>query len=140
MKKLFFMLSLTFTTAIFSNATLAEFAVIVNPGTTAEVSKADVAKIFLAKSKKLPDGTEAKPLNQAGGAASREPFEKNVLGKSPSQVKAYWSTLIFTGKAVPIEELGSDGEVVAKVASTPGAIGYVSAASADGSVRVLFNY
>ena len=118
----------------------AEFAVIAHPSVAADVTKEDVAKIFLAKSKKLPGGEAGSPLNLKQGDAARESFEKSVLGKSPSQVKAYWSTLIFTGKAVPIEEATSDADVVAKVAANPGAIGYVDASAVTDAVSVLFTY
>lgn len=123
--------------ALASSVVRAEFSVIVHPSTSGDVSKDDIARIFLAKSKKLPDGSSAKPVNLDSNAAARAPFESNVLGKSPSQVKAYWSRLIFTGKAVPIEELGDDADVVARVASTPGAIGYVDSAALTDAVRVV---
>lgn len=118
----------------------ADFAVIVNPAAPDGISKEDVAKIFLAKSKKFADGSASNPVNQTSGAPPREPFEKTVLGKSPKQVKAYWSRLIFTGKAVAINELKSDQEVVNFVSSTPGAIGYVDTSAVNESVKVILSY
>lgn len=118
----------------------ADFAVIVHPSAPDGISKDEVAKIFLAKSDKFADGSSSKPVNQTAGSAPREPFEKTVLGKSPSQVKAYWSRLIFTGKAVPIDELKSDQEVVQFVSATPGAIGYVDSSSISDKVKVILSY
>ena len=110
----------------------AETAVIVNPANGNALSQADVAKIFLGKNKSLT------AVNLAEGNATRDEFNEKVLGKSASQLKSYWSKLIFTGKGTPPDELGSDADVKAKVAGDAKAIGYVDAASVDGSVKVLF--
>lgn len=118
----------------------ADYSVIAHPTIEDGVTKSDIAKIFLAKSKKLPGGTKSNPVNLSESSPAREPFEKNVLGKSSSQVKAYWSRLIFTGKAVPIEELESDASVVERVSQTPGAVGYVNSTAVTDSVKVLFTY
>ena len=42
------------------------------------------------------------------------------------QFSIYWKRLIFTGKGTPPTSFASDEKVVAFVARTPGAIGYVS--------------
>lgn len=118
----------------------SEYAVIVHPSSSSEITQKDVAKIFLAKSKKLPDGTPSTPVSQKDNSDARAAFENNILQKSPSQIKAYWSQLVFTGKAVPIEELEGDSAVVAKVASTPGAIGFIDAASATPDVKVALTF
>lgn len=41
------------------------------------------------------------------------------------------------GKGKPPKELSSDADIIKFVAENPGAIGYVDAASVDGSVKVL---
>lgn len=117
----------------------SESAIITHPSFTDAVSPNDIAKVFLAKSKKLA-GKEVQPLNLGDDSAVRQSFENTVLKKSPSQVKAYWSQLIFTGKAVPIEVMDDEAAMVAKVAKTPGAIGYVSSAAVTPEVRVLVSF
>lgn len=51
--------------------------------------------------------------------------------------KAYWSKMIFSGKAVPPKELANDAAVKAHVKANPDAVGYIDAASVDGSIKVL---
>jgi hypothetical protein len=52
-------------------------------------------------------------------------------------VKAYWSKLIFSGKAKPLNEFASDSEVLNWVSTTPNAIAYIDANKVDGSVKVI---
>ncbi|HEX4911845.1 MAG TPA: phosphate ABC transporter substrate-binding protein [Permianibacter sp.] len=115
----------------------AEVAVIVNPGNGASLSSEDVQRLFLGKLKSFPGGGEATPVNQKEGQPAREQFNQAVLNKSESQLKAYWSQLVFTGKGTPPKELDNDDAIKALVASTPGAIGYIDAAKVDGSVKVV---
>ena len=115
----------------------AEVAVIVNPGNGASLSSEDVQRLFLGKLKSFPGGGEATPVNQKEGQPAREQFNQAVLNKSESQLKAYWSQLVFTGKGTPPKELDNDDAIKTLVASTPGAIGYIDAAKVDGSVKVV---
>lgn len=59
------------------------------------------------------------------------------LGKSPSRMKSIWLKKMLSGEGDPPEALKSEGEVLQKVSSTPGAIGFVSEASVTEDVKVL---
>jgi len=120
-----------------STAALADVAVIVNPGNSATLSDSDISRLFLGKLKKFPSGTKAVPVNLKFGSATRNEFEKKVLKKSSSQIKAYWSKLVFSGKGKPPKELGSDADILALVASEANAVGYIDAASVTDKVKVI---
>jgi len=115
----------------------AEVAVIVNTGNSSEISDNDIKRMFLGKNKTFSNGEAVNAINLKSGNVTRSDFEKKVLGKSSSQVKAYWSKLIFSGKAKPLKELASDSEILSQVASTPNAIGYIDASKVDASVKVI---
>ena len=119
---------------------MAEYVVVVNPSNTANLTKEDVAKLFLAKTKAFPDGSQSKPVNHEENNEARSNFDQSVLEKSPSQMKAYWSRLLFTGKAVPIEEMSSDADIINFISKNPDAIGYIDAANVTPDVKVLFSY
>ncbi len=110
----------------------AEVAVIVNPAAAKAPSQADVANIFLGKDKSL------KGVDQTGWNPAKDKFYSAVTSKNESQLKSYWSGLVFTGKGQPLPSLAGDAEVLAKVATDADAIGYVDAAAIDASVKVLF--
>ena len=120
-----------------SNIALAEVAVIVNAANNTAIADGDFSRIFLGKVKKFSNGEKVAIVNLKYKQATRNEFEEKVLKKSASQVKAYWSKLMFSGKGKPPKELGSDKDVIAFVASNPGAIGYIDSASADGSIKVV---
>ncbi|MCG7531015.1 phosphate ABC transporter substrate-binding protein [Psychrobium sp. MM17-31] len=107
----------------------AEIVVVVNKGNGATLTKSDVSRIFLGKMKKYT------PVNASSGNALRAEFNKKALNKSSSQVKAYWSKLVFSGKGTPPKEFASDAEIKAFVASNPNAIGYIDSANLDGTVK-----
>jgi len=123
-----------------SSMAFADVAVIVHPSNGDALDKDSISRLFLNKMKFFPNGTNAVPLALAEGQAATDEFNGKVLNKSASQLTAFWSKLVFTGKGQPPKALGSDAEVVSAVAADPGAIGYVDAGSVDGSVRVVATF
>lgn len=110
----------------------AEVAVIVNAGASAAPSQSDVANIFLGKNKSL------KGVDQKDWNPTKEKFYSAVTNKNESQLKSYWSGLVFTGKGQPLPSVAGDADVVAKVAAEADAIGYVDSAAVTDQVKVLF--
>lgn len=125
---------------LFTGLVVAETAVIVHPANGDAIDKDMVAKVFLGKTKSWSSGTSVVPLNQKEGSGIRSGFDEDVLGKSSSQVKSYWSKLMFTGKGTPPKELDSGSAVKSAVASDPAAIGYIDASEVDDSVKVVFTF
>lgn len=124
-----------------ASTSFAETSVIVsanNPNAT--IDQNHISKIFLGKTKKFPDGTQALPVDQDEGSSVRDEFNKTVLGKSDSQLKSYWSRLIFTGKGTPPSQSGNDAAVKGLVANNPNLIGYIDSASVDSSVKVVHKF
>ena len=81
-------------------------------------------------------GSHVDPVLIKGGPA-HEAFIKEYLGKSDSALQAFYRSLVFTGKASMPKSLASDAEVVAYVAKTKGAIGYVSNGANTEGVKTL---
>ncbi|OYY92487.1 MAG: phosphate ABC transporter substrate-binding protein [Hydrogenophilales bacterium 28-61-23] len=102
-----------------------------------ELSKAQVADIFLGKSATFPGGVQAVPVDQAEGSSQRDAFHGHITGKSGAQLKSYWSKLVFSGKGTPPKELPNAAEVKKLVAANPNMIGYIDKGDADGSVKVV---
>lgn len=119
---------------------LAEVAVIVNPANNDTITKDDIQKLYLAKSKTFPSGKNAIPLDRTEGSAVRVEFMTKVIDKDEAQMKSYWSRLIFTGKGVPPKVLETDDEVKELVARNPDTIGFIDASAVDGTVKVVATY
>lgn len=103
----------------------------------ASLDAAQVADIFLGKTSRFPDGSIALPVDQGEESPLREKFYAQFAGKSPAQVKAYWSKIIFTGRGQPPRQAADSTEVKRIVSDNPHAIGYIDASQVDSSVRVL---
>jgi ABC-type phosphate transport system substrate-binding protein len=101
------------------------------------LTRSQVADIFLGKINHFPDGSQATPVDQPEGAATRDEFYSTFTGKSPAQIKAHWSKIIFTGRGQPPQVVGNSAEVKKRIAEDPGAIGYIEAGDVDATVRAL---
>ncbi|GEK09088.1 type 2 periplasmic-binding domain-containing protein [Pseudoalteromonas peptidolytica] len=134
MKKLFLLALLCS-----SYSTLA-VDVIVNPANNSALDENEIKQIFIGKAKSFSDGSKALPITQVDGSSVTDEFNEKVLNKSSSQLKAYWSKLVFTGKGTPPKEAADDAEVIKLVASNPNLIGFVSSGAADGSVKVVKSF
>jgi hypothetical protein len=116
----------------------AGVAVIVAANSSApSMSKDQVSELYLGKSSAFPGGGSAKLYDLPDSSPMREQFYQKLAGKSASQVKAVWSRLIFSGKALPPKELGSDAEMKKSVASGGTSIGYIDSSAVDPSVKVV---
>ncbi|UTW50128.1 phosphate ABC transporter substrate-binding protein [Bacterioplanoides sp. SCSIO 12839] len=133
--------SLLISSVFLSAFSYAEISVIVSSNNHNDsLDKDNISRVFLGKTKNFPDGSQAVPVDQKAGSSARESFNTNVLGKSSSQLKAYWSRLIFTGKGTPPKESGDDLAVKKLVAENPNLIGYVNSETVDGSVKVVYKF
>lgn len=110
----------------------AELVIIVNqqnPATRMFPSQA--AQFFLGGSVLFT------PVEQPDGSAIRAEFDKKVLEKSPAQVEAIWSKIVFAAKGKPPKEYKSSAEVKKAVSENVNAIGYIEKAAVDDSVKVI---
>lgn len=120
-----------------TSSALAELVVVVNPANANALDAKVVQRIFLGKDKKFADGNETIAVNQTADTQLRQDFDQAVLGRSSSQVSAYWSKLVFTGKGIPPKEVANDAEVIDLVSKNPSVIGYVNKASVTDAVKVV---
>lgn len=120
-----------------SAASADDFALIVNHANPeSSVTQAEAQAIFLGKKTSWPNGVGVLPVLQESSPVHQE-FTKAVVGKSPGQFSNYWKKALFTGTGIPPRSLNGDGEVKTFVAANDGAIGYVTAAAVDDSVKKL---
>ncbi len=117
-----------------------DFVVVVHASLAgSNIRRADLAAIFLKKATRWGGGGTAIPVDQSGTSAVRGAFSQAVLGMPVGTVVQYWQKQMFGATPLrPPFVKGSDAEVLAFVAETPGAVGYVSRATAlPGGVKAL---
>jgi hypothetical protein len=114
------------------------FAVIVaNDIPERSLSAKNVALIFRRRQVTWNDGLRTQPVNLPASNAVRRAFSQCVLGELPQAMENYWRQMYFHG-VLPPHVVESEQAVALFVASTPGAIGYVSSCPKDLVVNVIF--
>jgi ABC-type phosphate transport system substrate-binding protein len=108
-----------------------DFVVIVHPSVSgATIRRSDLAAVFLRKAARWGSGGVAIPVDQSGTSAVRRSFSEAVLGMPVATAVQYWQKQMFEAKPLrPPGVKSSDAEVIAFVATTEGAVGYVSKAA-----------
>jgi ABC-type phosphate transport system substrate-binding protein len=112
-------------------------AVVSEKSAVQSLTSDQLADIFLGRVSRFPNGLLALPIDLRDGSPERDRFYAKVTGKTPAQVKAYWSKIIFTGRGQPPKAVASDLDVKKFVAANVGAIGYIDTALLDDTVRAL---
>ena len=116
----------------------SSFKVIVHPSVAgARFPRATLAQIYLGKARTWGDGTAIVPVDLSTVSPVRHAFSNTVLGASVDAVKQQWMRNVSAGHLPPAVK-GSDAAVIAFVASSRGAVGYVSeSAELPATVRVV---
>jgi hypothetical protein len=100
------------------------------------MSPDEVALIFKRKKRLTTDGLKVQPVNLAASHPLRRVFSLRIFGQNPEELEDYWRDMYFHGVQPPFV-LGSEEAVIRFVASTPGAIGYVSSCLVDNRVSIV---
>ena len=93
---------------------------------------------FLGKPAHFSNGTEIKAIDRKESTTSvREKFYEEFVQKSLTQMKAYWSQIIFTGRGYPPPVADDLDSLKRTLKSMPGSITYIDASEKDPSLKVL---
>jgi hypothetical protein len=105
----------------------AQEVIVISNGGSASVTKAELEQYFLGKKTSLGNNKVVIATLKTG--AAHETFMKEYMGKMPDQFLMYWKQLVFTGRGTMPKSFENDKELIAFIAKTPGAIGYVASGS-----------
>ncbi|HJP29240.1 MAG TPA: hypothetical protein QGF95_01655 [Candidatus Latescibacteria bacterium] len=114
-----------------------ELVVIVHPSVKLDtLSKGELLDYYTGDTQCWPDGEAVvvKDLGEKGDV--RDGFYR-FLGKRPSRMKSIWLRMMLSGEGEPPESLDSEESMLAAVARTPGALGFVGRTHVTDQVRVL---
>ncbi len=124
---------------LYTTPVMSEVVIIAHPSSGASEIDAKLSKkLYMGKVTTIPGMTYVALIGQTDASPTKAAFSEKVVGKGLNKYNAYWSEMIFSGKAIPPKELANDAEVRAYVASHFDAVGYVDAGIVDDSVKVLF--
>ena len=117
----------------FGQAARAQGVVLVSAraGGIPELDRETAAQHYLGRRTSLPDGRSARLLDLPAGP-ERDLFYERLTAKNPSQIRAYWSRMVFTGRAHPPHEANDQEDALRRVLTDPSALAYLPAASVVG--------
>lgn len=117
----------------FGQAARAQGVVLVSAraGGIPELDRETAAQLYLGRRTSLPDGRSARLLDLPAGP-ERDLFYERLTAKNPSQIRAYWSRMVFTGRAHPPHEANDQEDALRRVLTDPSALAYLPAASVVG--------
>ena len=122
------------------NLTRDRVVPVVNAGTAQfSISKNGLSAIFKMRLLKWQDGT-GKPITVyvlPDDTPLHKRFSKEILNVFPHQMRRAWNKLVFSGSGQAPIEVKNVAEMIEKVASTPGAIGYLNAGDIPDDIRIL---
>jgi len=123
--------------AVFPADRETDWVVVVNlSNKTQRLKRAALESMYLRTTRFWTDGTPVLPINLPSRDPVRSSFSEHTLHLDTDALATYWNRQYFQGVLPPLV-LQSSAAVRAYVARTHGAIGYLRAADADETVRVL---
>lgn len=105
-------------------AASAEDVLVAHPAVPVEVlDQATLRDVFLGRRTTWANGQRVVVVLVRDGAATQR--LAGELGKTPQQLTNWWKRLVFTGEGNMPEQVDGAPALIARVASLPGAIGWV---------------
>jgi ABC-type phosphate transport system substrate-binding protein len=115
-----------------------DYEVVIHPQVTDKnLSLNTLRAIFGMRMQTWSDGTRIRVFVLADDAPLHHQFSKGTLNVFPYQLRSAWDRLVFSGIGQAPIKVDSIEDMLVKVASTPGSIGYLWRANVDGRVDVL---
>jgi hypothetical protein len=112
--------------------------VIANPDVAvSSVSQNALRAMFAMKLLQWPDGRPVRVFVLPDDNPLQRAFCKEKLDLYPYQLRQTWDRMVYSGTGQAPTEVGSEAEMLSRVARTPGAIGYVRNSRLNDAVRVL---
>jgi ABC-type phosphate transport system substrate-binding protein len=136
----FFVLVIVFqvTSASLCFAEEVGHSVIVHPHVTSkDLSLNQLRSIFSLRARAWPDGARITVVVLSDEAEIHRSFLVNTLKMLPHQLRRQWDRYIYSGIGQGPVVVNSVEEMMNKVRSTPGAIGYIDGGAPDGQVITL---
>lgn len=100
----------------------------------AQITKSEVINIFMGRFRQYQNGEKAKPYDNL---SIKDAFYRRLINKSPSDIKAYWARLIFSGRTLPPKRLNDTSKIIERIMVDKQGISYMPLSQADDSVKIL---
>jgi hypothetical protein len=104
------------------------------------LTKSEVIDIYMGRYLTFPDGSPVQPLDLKSNSKLKENFYLTLVNQNGRKVNAYWSRLLFSGRATPPLEVSSVAEALQQVIEAKSKMAYIPQSAVTNSVRVVFKF
>ena len=120
-----------------TTAAAEAFVVIVHPDNPiSSVDRGFLRRAYLKKATAWGNGSAIRPIDLRSGHSTRTRFTRDVLKKTPSQLRSYWNQQVFSGKGVPPPQASPEA-AIEFVLEHPGGVGYLPANMDPGGAKII---
>lgn len=121
-----------------TSADQRQVALIVHPDVDTRTLTRDNARaIFAMRQRTWPDGQAVRVFVLPGSHAVHGRFTKEHLAVYPHQLQLAWDRMVFSGTGQAPNRVSSQAEMLERIATTPGALGYLEREYLDDRVQVI---
>lgn len=129
--------------ALMLSAQLAQatgsLAVVVNARCgVAVMTRNEVINVFFGRYRQFFNGREAQPVDLVDNHPVRGQFYRRLVGKDLSEVNAYWSRQIFSGRLQALPKVATPEDAIKWIAAQPCGIGFIEQAKADARFNIVY--
>lgn len=122
----------------YPTASYADIAVVVPEDSSVEpLNRRQLSNLFLSRSNRFSNGDRAIPLEIKNNPL-RKGFYQYITKKTPTQLKSYWTTLIFTGKGKPPKTFSDKDELVDYMKKHEGSVTYLHSSEVTPLMKVIY--
>ena len=114
-----------------------EILIIVNKETSMKSLSINTVVDIYTNNKTKWDSGEKIHVSMLKIGPVHEAFSNQIIGMAPKKLIGVWKKVIFTGLGTPPKVFNTEAEMVQYVATTKGAIGYISVSTPAESVKVF---
>ncbi len=123
--------------AAWANGALGQVAVIAHKSVPVDsISKSELLDLYTGETSIWRDGEPVVVFDLKENGKTRKTFYK-FLGMASSRIKSIWLKRMLLGEADPPESLKSEEELLRKISTTQGAIGFLDRSKPNGTVKIL---
>lgn len=102
------------------------------------LSKKEVIDIYMGRFKTFPDGQPVAPIDFPSGSEEKKSFYQQLVSKDERKIKAYWSRLLFSGRATPPIQADSKQQVLESLNDQ--ALAYVPAKEVTQEMKIVYQF
>ncbi|MDF2177729.1 hypothetical protein P2G88_05655 [Aliiglaciecola sp. CAU 1673] len=105
-----------------------------------ELDQKQVMDLYMGRYTSFPNSMPATPIDYPSNSAVKQQFYKMLVNKDEKKIRAYWSRLLFSGRAKPPMEAESGENIPTLLADNNAALAYVPVDQVTSEMKIVFQF